>query len=101
MDSSGKAQVTSAGHFHEVLHGTGLRHAVARNKAGDLTPKGVPDIMGYGGGDKLTAAYKTEYVRRVLAKRGYWNQTFYASDAWGVGDITSPAIQGAYDRANP
>lgn len=79
----------------------GLRHAVAKNSAGRLTTSGVPDIMGTSGGDQLTAAYKTEYVNRILAKRGYWNQTFYASDAWSVGDITSPAMQDEYNAANP
>jgi len=103
VDSSGELRHSGKGHFHEVLHGFGLPHAVARNKAGEMTEQGVPDIMGYNThpGDHLTKAYQTEFVIRVLRLKGAESQTFYGTDTWGVGDITSPEIQAAYDAANP
>ena len=103
VDASGNLRQTGKGHIHEVLHGFGLTHAVARNKKGILTEDGVPDIMGYNKNsvDTLTPAYQTEFVRRVLKQQGYEDNTFYGTDTWGVGDITSPAIQAAYKAANP
>ncbi|GIK15989.1 MAG: hypothetical protein BroJett003_09530 [Planctomycetota bacterium] len=105
VDKKGNLKHAGSGHFHEVLHGFGLQHAVALNRdTNTWGPEGVPDILGYGrteGSGKLTREVQTEFVRKVLERYGHQSHTLTGGHTWATGDIWSEDIQALYDAANP